>query len=1125
MARLRALALALAGLGISALAEPASAGNRVSGCGGLNDNACAVWQAVPSCDKFLYESVESCGFLCVESICRDTGRGDAGEQACTPYVHHAWPDLCKSGKFAYLGWCYAYDAQGYPSWCGGDAEAACSLDLQLFLGITSCKPGHVEQAGLPVGTCRLVGADGFPVFCGDASEPACTVELQVQLGIPSCKAGNFEWFGTCYAYDTAGYPAWCGDDGETACTLDLQVALGITSCKPNHVEQAGVPVGTCRLVLADGYPAFCGDQSEPACGVDIQVALGVTSCKAGLFEAGFPFAGTCQAPDPDGFPSYCGRDTQPACSIIDQIALGIAPCKAELVEQAGLPVGTCRAIDDEGWPAFCGDQNQTACGIELQDATGNPSCKPGLYEEFGLPLGTCRYTPVPEPGLATTAVVAPTAPGTPVFGIADMHAHPFSNEGFGGRLLHGKPFYKYGVAGALDSCVYDHSAFGLGDLIGNELDNGNMLSGHEVGGYPGLEDWPGHNRGTHQQMYHRWIERAFRGGLRLMVVHAVNNAVICEITEKKLGFGCDDMDAVDRELGRAIEMEAYLDAQSGGPGQGWFRIARSAAEARSIIESGKLAVVLGIEVDSLFRCPVGQCNETHVRSEVARYHAMGVRHLFPVHVFDNAFGGTALYHGAQFNAGNRLVNGQWFQAEDCSASGYEYQEPLSIAEPWLTIFSLLPFALTPAHGPAAAHCNARGLTPLGDTLLRELMAKKMIIDVDHMSSRTLDGALDLAESQAYPVVAGHAEFLDVTQGETRSERRKTGAELDRIRDLGGMVGAILNQGKASELTPYGPIANDCDESAKAWAQGYLYATNRMQGGPGVHGVGIGSDLNGFLHLPAPRFGEKACKGNVAQAALQPAGARVVYPFQAHDGSGSFDRLTTGTRSWDINEDGMANVGLLPDFVQELKVLGLSNADLEPLFRSAEAYLQLWEAVDGTADFDGDGTFDAADSCPTLADAGTDTDMDGVGDACDTCTGKPNPRFAGAAASRTLVSGQLDDDGDGRGNACDFDYDNSGAVITAGDWNQMKVSIARIVSQSTCGAAPTNTQRCGEFDHDGAGAVVTATDFNAAKTAVGKIIASAYPKCAACNPPFSAAPGGAVAAVVGRPVCAGPACAY
>ena len=39
--------------------------------------------------------------------------------------------------------------------------------------------------------------------------------------------------------------------------------------------------------------------------------------------------------------------------------------------------------------------------------------------------------------------------------------------------------------------------------------------------------------------------------------------------------------------------------QAGGPGKGWLQIAYSAEEARQIIGENKLAVILGVEVDSL----------------------------------------------------------------------------------------------------------------------------------------------------------------------------------------------------------------------------------------------------------------------------------------------------------------------------------------------------------------------------------------------------------------------------------------------------------------------------------------------------------------------------------------------
>ena len=37
------------------------------------------------------------------------------------------------------------------------------------------------------------------------------------------------------------------------------------------------------------------------------------------------------------------------------------------------------------------------------------------------------------------------------------------------------------------------------------------------GPYPTFSDWPARRRFTHQALYYRWIERAWMGGLRLLV--------------------------------------------------------------------------------------------------------------------------------------------------------------------------------------------------------------------------------------------------------------------------------------------------------------------------------------------------------------------------------------------------------------------------------------------------------------------------------------------------------------------------------------------------------------------------------------------------------------------------------
>ena len=83
--------------------------------------------------------------------------------------------------------------------------------------------------------------------------------------------------------------------------------------------------------------------------------------------------------------------------------------------------------------------------------------------------------------------------------------------------------------------------------------------------------------------------------------------------------------------------------------------------------------MLGIEVDELFGCdPDSGCTTASVLAALDAYHARGVRHVFPIHLFDNAFGGAALYNDF-FDPGNYLAVGSFFSERDCGAEGYAYQ--------------------------------------------------------------------------------------------------------------------------------------------------------------------------------------------------------------------------------------------------------------------------------------------------------------------------------------------------------------------------------------------------------------------------------------------------------------------
>ena len=596
--------------------------------------------------------------------------------------------------------------------------------------------------------------------------------------------------------------------------------------------------------------------------------------------------------------------------------------------------------------------------------------------ESGLPALVRRFYAVvavnddgvSQPGFARPVVV-PAQPTAPIFGFADLHTHQFSNLAFGRSLVWGNAFSPAGIFDALPFCDVVHGSNGIDDPIGNVLRSGFPLALHSHAGGKVDSDvqfdgWPSFDTYTHQQMYYEWLRRAFDGGLRLIVVHAVNNKVLCDINGHDPQFSCEDMATVDDQLQMAKNLEAFVDNESGGPGLGWYRIAYSATDARQIVNSGRMAVVLGIEVDNLFNCGLNSsCTAQGVTTELDTYFAKGVRHLFPVHVFDNAFGGAAIYNPL-FNWGNRIAQGAYFTPRECAPEGYRFKQP---GPGPLEVIAGALFGLSgPPPTTFTAECNERTLQPLGDTLIRAMMTRKMILDIDHMSALTAAAALDIAEQVQYPaVVGGHTGALSISSGQQATEGMKTPAQLSRLRALGGMIGLGLGGDRADSSHPDGfvmapgsTVVSDCGRTSKIFAQTYFAGLTAF-GGPNSAALALGSDFNGLTAAPGPRFGGRACPGD-GGAAPQTGG--VVYPFPifAPPGvnAGTLGRAPSPVRfgkpnilssaqfqPWDYNTDGVAHVGLLPDFIQDLRTIGMTDAQLQPLFRSAEAYIQMWERAE------------------------------------------------------------------------------------------------------------------------------------------------------------------------------------
>lgn len=215
----------------------------------------------------------------------------------------------------------------------------------------------------------------------------------------------------------------------------------------------------------------------------------------------------------------------------------------------------------------------------------------------------------------------------------------------------------------------------------------------------------------------------------------------------------------------------------------------------------------------------------------------------------------------------------------------------------------------------------------------------MIIDIDHMGALTANRTLQICEEVGYPIVSGHTGFVALSIGDKASEGQKSAEQLERIRRLGGVVAPILHPGGAGEIWQYGnQVPHSCGDSSRSFAQAYLYAIDRMKGAA----VAIGSDFNGLAGAPGGRFRDFPFPGPCSPL-TEP--NPVVYPFLTHGEMVLLDKSRAGNKAWDYNTDGFAHIGLYPDFIEDFKNIGVRPEQLELLFRSAEAYIRMWERIE------------------------------------------------------------------------------------------------------------------------------------------------------------------------------------
>ena len=217
---------------------------------------------------------------------------------------------------------------------------------------------------------------------------------------------------------------------------------------------------------------------------------------------------------------------------------------------------------------------------------------------------------------------APTVPEPklPVWGAADLHAHLMNEKGTmafddlgttpESRGLWGTAFGPLEQVGQCNDThttndwsfnSYQDEVFGTTytlcrDICLNMIDGAgrNDASYHDTRGGSGASwaEWPLWSSAIHQQMHWSWVHRAYEGGLRLMVA-AVGNA-------ESIAFGLagtrsrtftSDQDALAMQIPAIFEFARQNST--------WAEVALTPQDARRIIRSGRLAIVIGAELDHI----------------------------------------------------------------------------------------------------------------------------------------------------------------------------------------------------------------------------------------------------------------------------------------------------------------------------------------------------------------------------------------------------------------------------------------------------------------------------------------------------------------------------------------------
>ncbi|MCS6830037.1 MAG: hypothetical protein RMM08_00225 [Armatimonadota bacterium] len=369
-----------------------------------------------------------------------------------------------------------------------------------------------------------------------------------------------------------------------------------------------------------------------------------------------------------------------------------------------------------------------------------------------------------------------------VRGWADLHAHPATHLGFGG-VFHGSPGMDLrgsDVTRDLPECSPDkHSGFD-GDPVRDEVHKRllrqlDALTGFRHGrhGPPDYRDWPHALSVLHQQMHVTMIHRAYLAGLRVMIASVTDNQVIGLL--RSIGFNLFGNDVPpanpQHEYDSAVRQLEFLQ-RFVAANASWMEIVHTPAQARQAIRDNKLAVILGVEMDSL--------SPDRILRLVDSY---GVRSVIPIHLANNRhFGGCAVYNDV-FNTLNWFLNRRFFEVDTDPNLDFRLSTPQYIAKGSMGALEPRPFERRVYTDGFGGHKNRLGIS--SPDAIKRLMQRGVLLDVAHMSEKAIAEVLNLARQFGYPLINTHS---GLRRGRAHSERAMLYDHARVMAELGGVFG-------------------------------------------------------------------------------------------------------------------------------------------------------------------------------------------------------------------------------------------------------------------------------------------------------------------------------------------------